>query len=85
MTKDKQTQVRVLSERFLGAIEATDGNGLSVEDVAYGTMLAGFEQARNVALLTEELHAVRRVAAEQLAMAQAMLKRLEPLMAKMEG
>lgn len=64
MTKDMQTQVRILAEDFIkhahDRVMVTQ-LGLQPGDEAYGTMLAGFEQARQMALLTEELHAVKRL------------------------
>lgn len=88
MTKDMQVRVRVLAEDFLKHAHdrvLVTMEGLEAGDEAYGTMLSGFEQARQLALMTEELHAVKRMMSEQLAMANYMVRRMEALLPKEPG
>lgn len=73
MTKETQTAVRVLSEKVIEKLQSSNIASLYEE----WPVIAQLEQARQLALLTEEMHRMGRRMDDLLSCTKGILLRLE--------
>lgn len=73
MTKDMQTAIRVLSEKVTEKLQSSNIASLYEE----WPVIAQLEQARQLAMLTEELHRMGRRMDELVACTKGILLRME--------